>query len=302
VDLNNVDAVAEQIGIPLAAWAGNCHGVSVAIVRSGVLRSLGGPDTKYRVARGHYRGPVSESSYFYAARGGRAYSWYPHSWIQSHGLTVPCRIDPPLRINREIDPLASVLASTMHDPIIDPTRHAFTGEPAALYVVPRGDEYDEGGNVLREGMIGPAPQFDPSHKAVNLQLPAVTEHWISFIDPTRHAFTDEPAALYVVPRGDEYDEGGNVLREGMIGPAPQFDPSHKAVSLQLPAVTEHWISLQLAGKGYPYGYYTYQLCMWLGNLSPQLLGEHARPIYTALARAGHVAIIPFDNRLMVLGE
>jgi hypothetical protein len=239
VDLNNVDAVAEQIGIPLAAWAGNCHGVSVAIVRSGVLRSLGGPDTKYRVARGHYRGPVSESSYFYAARGGRAYSWYPHSWIQSHGLTVPCRIDPPLRINREIDPLASVLASTMHDPIIDPTRHAFTGEPAALYVVPRGDEYDEGGNVLREGMIGPAPQFDPSHKAVNLQLPAVTEHWIS---------------------------------------------------------------LQLAGKGYPYGYYTYQLCMWLGNLSPQLLGEHARPIYTALARAGHVAIIPFDNRLMVLGE
>jgi hypothetical protein len=50
----------EAIGIPASRWGGNCHGISLAVVRTGLL---GEPGTQARVARGMCRGVGSQHSW-----------------------------------------------------------------------------------------------------------------------------------------------------------------------------------------------------------------------------------------------
>lgn len=52
--LDDAEAVAAAIGIPTARWANDCHAVSLAAVRSGIL---GEPGPRVRVARGTWRAP-----------------------------------------------------------------------------------------------------------------------------------------------------------------------------------------------------------------------------------------------------
>jgi hypothetical protein len=52
---------ADKIGIPLDEWYGNCHVVSLAIVRSGLLH--GPADARVRVARGTCLGIYSQHSW-----------------------------------------------------------------------------------------------------------------------------------------------------------------------------------------------------------------------------------------------
>ena len=55
-DAGNYEGLAEAIGVPVERWGGNCHSVSLAIVRSGVL---GGG----RVARGTAYGVTGQHSW-----------------------------------------------------------------------------------------------------------------------------------------------------------------------------------------------------------------------------------------------
>ena len=60
--------VAEEIGIPLREWPGNCHGVAEAI-----LHAL--PVPGMRLVRGHYDGPVARTSVYRGGSGPQQHSW-----------------------------------------------------------------------------------------------------------------------------------------------------------------------------------------------------------------------------------
>jgi hypothetical protein len=121
------------------------------------------------------------------------------------------------------------------------------------------------------------------------------------VDPTRFAFEGKPPYIYIGP-SDHYDARGDGLRAVMEQRYSPLDRAEKSsIPLSLPGKTEYWIGMQVQFT-YPYGWYPYSLCFWLANLSLDRLGEHARPIYEALVKAGHEALIPLDNREEILGE
>jgi hypothetical protein len=233
--------VADRLDIPLKEWAGNCHGISEAILdRPEVLGDVLPSGAKLRLMRGHYLGQIAEQSFFGYVR--KAFPFVQHSWLQAFGMVLMPEPDlPPYDFVSPLDPYRVLsMLPAINDPIIDPTRFAFDGRSPYIYIGPSDDgDYDPGGNVLREFTAGECPPFN-----LEKHIPLPT----------------------------------------------------------LPAATEHWISREIAGKGYPYGYYTYALCMWLANLPLRRLGQHAHPIFSALVAAGLTATIPMDNRMLVLGS
>lgn len=56
IELDATD-VAEKIGVPFPDWAHNCHGISLEIIRAGLLPG------KARVARGRCEGVISQHSW-----------------------------------------------------------------------------------------------------------------------------------------------------------------------------------------------------------------------------------------------
>lgn len=171
----DIQRIAEIIGVPVGQWAGDCDGISHAIVRTDALRKVGfgGPNTHYRVARGHWLGGAQPGSYFYDRA---LLPFIPHSWIQVYGLAMPRQIDPPLRIDQEIDP-SSALVGITKDPIVDPTRFAFDGETPYIYVG-ENDHYDEGGNAWREVNRVKLPVFDASKPTIKLKLPLTAQQYV----------------------------------------------------------------------------------------------------------------------------
>lgn len=126
----------------------------------------------------------------------------------------------------------------------------------------------------------------------------------TLIDPTRFAFENpnQEPYIYVGKTSDEgYDEGGNQLRALRLGDPPNYSPSDAILGLKLDGKAGHWVA-QATGFQYPTGIVTWPLAMWLANLPVPLMGEHARPIFEYLERAGKRALIPWDNRVMVLGR
>jgi hypothetical protein len=119
------------------------------------------------------------------------------------------------------------------------------------------------------------------------------------LDPTRWVFESVDPYLYwadVLAGHDDYDEGGNVLRHALRRPAPRFD-SKKPAGLKLPRRTLAFVEEQLGDQR--------GICraraLWLANLTPSELGEHAKPLFRALIAANHGSYIPIDNRRAVLG-
>lgn len=62
----NAEALAEEIGIPLQQWPGNCHAIAMAVLRMVPVEGM-------RVARGHYHGYVSRKSVY--SGGIQQHSW-----------------------------------------------------------------------------------------------------------------------------------------------------------------------------------------------------------------------------------
>lgn len=140
------------------------------------------------------------------------------------------------------------------------------------------------------------------------RIPFIPHSWIVteaglLIDPTRFAFesSDRDPFIHIGKATDpEYDEGGQTLRASMMGAPPDYNPDERVLPVQIEGKTGYWIAEQ-TGFQYPPFVMTYSLAMWLGNLPVPYLGVHARPIFSALVDAGHGAIIPIDNRRLVLG-
>lgn len=119
------------------------------------------------------------------------------------------------------------------------------------------------------------------------------------IDPTRWSFLDEEPFIHVTTVEDEeYDEGGQKIREAFERPAPKYVAEEPLHELELPDETRtvflHWLGnapdFRRSGV------------FWLANLSVNRLGEHAKPLFKALVLADLEALIPWDNRVLVLGE
>ena len=124
-------------------------------------------------------------------------------------------------------------------------------------------------------------------------------HYI--IDPTRWVFLDIPPSIYVTTTDDpEYDLAGNRLGGADEQPPPGKDADDRFTDLVFlkdeqaarEFVEDTFVTLRL----------NLSQLHWLGNQSPQKLGDAAAGVYKALHRAGKRVTIPIDNWQFVFGE
>lgn len=149
------------------------------------------------------------------------------------------------------------------------------------------------------GPIAPGSRFDRGSP--------VTRHgWIQakeggrdiIIDPTRWVFEDRSPYIYQAPDFEGwYDAGGNVFREESSKPFPEFDSNYGAY--QIPAPVRQ--AFRRLAKKHPTVADRQQL-VWLANQSLNRLGSSARPVFLWLVFKKLGALIPIDNRRLVLGE
>lgn len=104
--------VADKIGIPLDEWPGNCNAVAKGMLEEGIVQG--------RLAYGHYRGRIEPGTMF-ASRAGMGFTH--HAW--------------------------TILRDGM---ICDPTQWVFLGKKPSIHFGPATEDYDEGGQVLKEQM------------------------------------------------------------------------------------------------------------------------------------------------------
>lgn len=123
----------------------------------------------------------------------------------------------------------------------------------------------------------------------------------TIVDPTRYVFEAREPYIYI-GENDHYDAGGNLFREATEKPCPNYSATDKRVTLSVwkfCPVAHRFVMAELFG-GAPG--ITFDMAFWLANLALPRLREHARPIYKAFVDAGQGALIPTDNRTLVLGE
>jgi hypothetical protein len=88
-------------------------------------------------------------------------------------------------------------------------------------------------------------------------------------------------------------------------PAPKYNKDEKQVELHI-GNTKSWefVIDTLEGRvGGEYTVYiTVQQAFWLANLPLQVLGNSAKDVYSALKVAGYIALVPWDNRKMILKD
>lgn len=119
-------------------------------------------------------------------------------------------------------------------------------------------------------------------------------------DPTRWVFEAVRPYIYV-GRPDHYDIGGDVLRAALTRPCPAYSAKAPRVIL---SVWKHsreahdYMMRELFDRAPGI---TPEMVHWLANLPRTAFREHARPIFLALVEGGFGALIPTDNRKLVLG-
>ena len=119
------------------------------------------------------------------------------------------------------------------------------------------------------------------------------------IDPTRWVFDNStPYILDTGAQDPAYDEGGNGLMRAMQRPVPDHDAMGKKIELPVEA---QGLITTLLGRSAPQSHLCWAEAHWLATLSLGVLGEHARELYATLVAAGLQALIPWDNRIKVLG-
>ena len=134
-----------------------------------------------------------------------------------------------------------------------------------------------------------------------------THHgWIerrtTIVDPTRWVFECVEPYIYVGPKDDEdYDFGGNRVKEMYMRPAPPFDPtSGNGSTWELPDDIEQFAKFIL---GHDDKIVSAGQVMWLANLPLNMLGEFAQPVYEFIVDdVGLPGMIPMDNRREILGH
>jgi hypothetical protein len=136
---------------------------------------------------------------------------------------------------------------------------------------------------------------------------AFTHHgWIEtpdggIVDPTRWVFDAvDPYIFESKSIPNEYDEGGNKLLLMTQRPVPDHEPEGRVTAI--PDGEGKDLMMALMGRKEPQS----NLCLaeeiWLGNLSLMVLKEQAALLYQTLVDMGCRAMIPYDNRLKILGK
>ncbi|MFI5222680.1 MAG: hypothetical protein ACHQX3_00295 [Nitrospirales bacterium] len=152
------------------------------------------------------------------------------------------------------------------------------------------------GGLLRYGhYLGPVAAASIFHGR-----PLVPHGWIeapdgSIVDPTRFVFEAREPYIYKGPNNQQYDAGGNVFRKQNEGEAPQ--PSGQEITLLVELPPRIKALLRNEGPNY-----TFSQLFWLANLSLFTLADDALDVYLALIDVDLAALIPIDNRRIVLGD
>lgn len=124
-------------------------------------------------------------------------------------------------------------------------------------------------------------------------------------DPTRWEFEGVSPYVYVGPNGGNYDEGGNQWREALMHPPPKFDIEEKTFEITsevMNSETWNFVEKKLEldyDSDQPIGVLTVRQLMWLANLSPRTLGQHAGVVLDALRKLDLHAFMPVDNKRFI---
>lgn len=138
--------------------------------------------------------------------------------------------------------------------------------------------------------------------------PLVPHGWIEkaagiIVDPTRWVFESVSPYIYEGPN-DHYDVGGNAWHMANLTPPPDWNEAepqkhyplprhvvaHIALLLHYPDLVSH-TTLATLSLGQRF---------WLLNLPLVLLEPYTRAVFQAAVMAGDAALIPIDNRNLVL--
>lgn len=138
-------------------------------------------------------------------------------------------------------------------------------------------------------------------------LPFVQHGWVLLkdgrvFDPTRWSFEARKPYLYVGPKSEEYDEGGNQFRKALRPPAPEYDDSERRLKFsQHDLPTEPWERVEkLLDVDYAFtdqepGTLCLSQAVWIANAPFEDLMPHNAAIYKALEKVGLRGAIPIDN-------
>ena len=120
-------------------------------------------------------------------------------------------------------------------------------------------------------------------------------------DPTRWVFENAAPYIFFGP-ADEYDIGGDRLREAFLQPCPEYDEDgfENDPFNQNPIEPDLFEFLcEQAGNGAPF---SKAQVFWFSNMPMSMLGIMAKPLFEHLVEAGHGVFIPTDNYHLILGE
>lgn len=117
-------------------------------------------------------------------------------------------------------------------------------------------------------------------------------------DPTRWVFEDRNPYIYV-GSADQYDIGGQAIRNKFRGPAPAHDLTGKQVVLPLDEISMGIARSMLNDMRPDGGFDMYQV-WWLATEDPKRMGvEFSKKFYKALDETGNLPLVPIDNRRYV---
>jgi hypothetical protein len=157
--------VERAIGLKTSEWHGNCYSIACSILRAGLVEG--------RPAYGHYLGPVASTGYWASRRGSK---FQRHGWIVLNDGRI---LDPTRWSFEDKKPYLAIVEENGVEVCrtCDHIReeHASGGFFNECEVDGCGcsdfekardmfEEYDEGGNKLREAMEAPPPKFSPDAK------------------------------------------------------------------------------------------------------------------------------------------
>ena len=140
------------------------------------------------------------------------------------------------------------------------------------------------------GPIDPASRF--ASKVI------VRHGWIErpdgmIVDPTCWVFECVEPYIYVGLPSMEYDEGANLLRARFARPAPMFDPNKQLIAI--PEGEARELMCGLLGMSEVRPAINTEQAFWLGNMTIQALGNHAKLVYQTLEAMGLKVFVPIDN-------
>lgn len=167
------------------------------------------------------------------------------------------------------------------------------------------------GKIVASGLIEGRTQYGFFHGFVsplctpfNHRAPFQRHGWIrttddQIVDPTRWVFEAADPYIYVGPAGsEEYDLGMSSIRRQLRGEPPQFDPKDEPFELRMKAQTVIAVHRMMLERSVVVDDLTLRLSrsqgFWLANDPDMFVEPHAKDVYNALDRVGHLAWVPID--------